>query len=61
MIGEIMARPELVWERIENLGETGHGIHTIARAKVPGGWLVTASQIDGCGITFVPYSNYAWQ
>ena len=56
-----MARLELVWEDIQNLGEKPYGIHTIAGAKVPGGWLVTASRTDGCGITFVPDPNYTWQ
>jgi hypothetical protein len=56
-----MAEPELVWEKVRISGDKPYGFHNIARAKVPGGWLVTASQTDGCGITFVPDPNHAWQ
>jgi hypothetical protein len=60
MIGEFMAKPAPVWEKVQNSGET-LVVNFTARAKVPGGWLVIYSSGSGTGITFVPDPNHTWQ
>jgi hypothetical protein len=32
----------------------------VARAKIPGGWLVVAEKGPGTGLTFVPDPNHEW-
>ena len=50
----------ITWETIESSGGRGH--LAIRRAKVPGGWLVYAS--DGYhshgGLTFLPDPSHQW-
>jgi len=43
----------LKWERLDS--------NSLKRAKVPGGWLVVYSDMQGSGITFVPDADHAWQ
>src|SRR5687768_14292314 len=46
--------PKLVWERVTaNIGEA-------RRAKIPGGWLVSAQLGDGGGLVFYPDPEHSW-
>jgi len=47
----------IVWEDVKSKG--GH-VHSICRARVPGGWLIRVSQADGEGLTFYPDSKHEW-
>jgi hypothetical protein len=60
----VSAAPEIldrfiVWE---DLASSGHGNLSMRRAKVPGGWLIYAS--DGYhhhgGLTFYPDPDHRW-
>lgn len=44
--------PKLVFENLNS-------VYTIARARVPGGWLVYISAV-GNGMTFYPDPNHIW-
>ncbi|HEX5323554.1 MAG TPA: hypothetical protein VFW40_07190, partial [Capsulimonadaceae bacterium] len=52
-------RPKLVWERL-----SGHFLSNIIfeRAKVPGGWLISARSTFayGVSISFYPDPNHGW-
>ena len=43
----------------ENLKSSSKYIF-VARAKVPGGWLITVSCPEGAGLTFYPDPNHEW-
>ncbi|AYA64819.1 hypothetical protein DS731_12820 [Alteromonas sp. RKMC-009] len=49
--------PELIWEALKNTN--GSSSHTY-RTKIPGGWLVTVSNTQGAGVTFVPDAKHEW-
>ena len=53
------ASPKLYWEPLKNEGTSGVLRHTY-RTKVPGGWLLSASDADGMGLTFLPDPNHGW-
>jgi len=55
--------PTLAWETVHQPGEAGGP--TVARAPVPGGWLVRSETAHPCGartesITFVPMPALRW-
>ena len=52
---------KLVWKEVAEEGKRieGRG-HTTVRAKVPGGWLVSAWMGYGGGVAFVPDPGHAW-
>jgi len=54
----------LVWEKIESVDDTPWNrphIVSVRRAKVPGGWLVSAeNNAGGGGLTFVPDPDHKW-
>ena len=56
-----MANSKVVWEELKNDVNGVYLAHTF-RAKIPGGWLIRIADINGygCGITFYPDPNHAW-
>jgi hypothetical protein len=49
----------LDWEEISNSDTIHAGLETF-RAKVPGGWLIIASNKQGVGVTFMPDPGHEW-
>ena len=47
------------WQELSNSGNVHAGVETF-RAKVPGGWLVIASNKQGVGVTFLPDPDHTW-
>jgi hypothetical protein len=56
-----LAMKPLKWECVESSGSSTACPDGVARAKVPGGWLVRIWSIDGgSGITFLPDLEHKW-
>jgi len=57
-------KPALEFERLRVLEDGRLGSHTVRRAKVPGGWLVSIDTgnrpTPSVGIAFVPDVDHAW-
>lgn len=54
-------QPTLTWQPLESQSERIGGIYpSIARTKVPGGWLVIQDSTDGSSICFLPNAQHAW-
>jgi hypothetical protein len=51
--------PVLSWEALKSEGSSGVIRYTY-RTKVPGGWLITAGDVDGMGFTFLPDPKHEW-
>ncbi|WP_413431607.1 hypothetical protein [Crateriforma spongiae] len=58
------AKPSLAFERLRVHEDGRLGSHTVRRAKVPGGWLVSIDTGNrpepSVGITFVPDVDHVW-
>jgi hypothetical protein len=47
------------WQELSNSDTMHAGMETF-RAKVPGGWLVIATNKQGAGVTFYPDPDHTW-